>query len=163
MIMKQNLSSLDLKKDIYYHISTAIYGLLVAQNQEKESVVKNVYFANDEQGFFYIFAYQTPETSKIAFDFPAIFSICKEEEIASDTIEVIAHGKLQKIDTQSEEYKKGLALFEEKSPFLGNLPWLSHSKNYQMLSFNPYQISFQPMKNERSGKKPFILNKIEGE
>lgn len=161
--MEQNLSSLELKKEIYYHISTALYGILVAQNQEKESIVKNIYFANDEQGFFYIFAYQTPETSQIAFDLPVVISICKEEEVASNTIEITAYGNLQKIDSQSEEYKKGLALFEEKSPFLGNLPWLSHGENYQMLSFNPHKISFQPMKNERANKKPFILNKIEGE
>jgi len=147
----------ELKKEIYRRMATAIYGMLATQNHEETPLVKSMYFVNDEKGLFYLFTRHTPELDFLSLNFSGVFSIFKEEEVMSEMAEIRAYGSLEFLDPESSEYAAGMALFEEKSPFIGNLPWISEPGAYRMLKLIPSRIVFQQMKEERAGKKPFIL------
>lgn len=146
-----------IKKEIFQQLALSIFGNLVAKNMEGNIITKNMYFVSEPSGDLYLFARKNEELAGIDYSQEVFFCIFKEENIASEIKEIKVQGKIKKIETDSSEWQKGLSLFDEKSPFISNLPWIDNKENYQMYFLEVSKLYYQSIKEERAGKTPLFF------
>lgn len=157
-----NMQENDLKKEIFTKLALSVFGNLIGQSKEGEILTKTMYFVSNPDGHFFFLARDNNELCKLDLDKDIVFSVVKEEELVSEMAEINIKGKVFLLDADLGEWQEGLSLFEEKSPYIKNIPWVDDQKKYKMYSLKPQSISYQTVKNEREGKQAFMLIK-EGE
>ncbi|HCL55603.1 MAG TPA: hypothetical protein DHW82_01150 [Spirochaetia bacterium] len=143
----------EIKKEIYKALAFSLLGNLIYLNSENRIITKNVYIANEPEGDLFLFSRINQDIENLVELPKAILSVFKEETTLSESKEIRAEGSLKLIFKDSEEWKKGISLFEEKSPFISNLPWIDDDNDYKMFFLKVDSIFFQTIALEREGKK----------
>jgi len=146
-----------LKKEIYQRLALSVFGNLIGYGTDNKIVMKNMYFVNEPSGDLYLFSKKTSEIEDLNMNQPVYFSVFKEEEVAVEFSHIRIEGQLALIEKDSDEWEKGLALFADKSPFIGNIPWVDNPDNYTLFFLKNTKIFYQKTKNERMGQPPIYL------
>lgn len=146
-----------LKKEIYRNLALSIFGNLIGYGTDNKIVIKHMYFVNDPAGDLFLFSRKTAETENLNMNQPVFFSVFKEEEIASEFVNIKIEGKLALVDRDSQDWEQGMDYFADKSPFIGNIPWVDNPENYDLFFLRNEKITFQKTRDERIGKAPIYL------
>lgn len=147
------------KKDVFKSLAFSVYGNVIGLGKEGELLSKTAYFVATPRGDFFLLAHRGDTFDKLDYSRDIIFSIIKEESTLSEMSEMKAGGILEHVAMGSQKWEEGLALFEEKSPYIRNLPWIDAPENYLMFFLEAKNISYQKVQDERDGKEPVILVK----
>jgi hypothetical protein len=146
-----------LKKEIYRQLALSVFGNLIGYGEKENIVAKTMYFVTDPTGDFYLLSRKNEEIEDMNTEKTATFFVLKEEEVVSKIKEIKIKGKTERIQTDSDEWKQGLSLFEEKSPYIGNLTWLEDPRNYIMFKMKSEEISYHHIGHEKEGEKNYLL------
>ncbi len=144
-----------LKKTVYQRLSLSVFGNLIGFDKNKDLFVNRIYFVNNSSGDFYLISLNIED--ELNTEEKVVLTVFKEEETISEIIDIKVKGSVEVIAEGTEQWKEGFKLFEEKSPFVGNLPWTERENNYTLYFLKAESIIFQTIKDERESRKPLFL------
>jgi hypothetical protein len=156
--MEAKVNEMDIKKDLLVQLAFSLYGVLCAYKLNGEIICKTMGFTNTQEGKFYLIVRNNTEMKEIDFSKDATFNVIKEGATVSDMAEIRVKGSLTHLEENLPYYKEVRVLLENKSPYLGTIPFINNRNEFILFELDSKEIFFQHLKREREGQSPYILS-----